>query len=168
MKNPAIVFFLLYCNLLSAQTEPDSGRDRNWSIHGQVTSIPQYHFPFSASYSGQNSMKTSEPAQVSFTSTFYLGRRLWKNAAIFLNPEASGGSGLSSALGAAGFPNGETFRIGSKQIKAYVARLYLEQKIGLDGGTGFEANDQNSLQGHVPAKYISIRAGKFSLADFFD
>lgn len=168
MKYLALALLLVCSYSLFAQKDTAPMATRNWSIHGQVTSIPQYHFPFKANYSGQNSLKTSEPAQVSFTSTIYLGRRLWKNAVIYFNPEASGGSGLSSALGVAGFPNGETFRIGSKQIKLYLARLYLEQKFALGKDQDKDVDDQNSMQGSIPAKYISIRVGKFSLADFFD
>ncbi len=168
MYKLAILFFLFWSITVTAQTQVDSVKERNWSLHAQVTSIPQYHFPFSAKYTGQNSLQKSEPAQVSFTSTIYAGRRLWKNAAIYLNAEASGGSGLSSALGVAGFPNGETFRIGSKQIKAYLARLYIEQKFAIGKDITPVENDLNQVEGHGPAKYISIRAGKFSLADFFD
>jgi len=36
-----------------------------------------------------------------------------KNAEAYVNPELSGGSGLSQVTGIAGFPNGETFRIGN-------------------------------------------------------
>jgi hypothetical protein len=45
------------------------------------------------------------------TTTAYIGRKLWSGAAIYFNPEMAGSNGLSSTLGIAGFPNGET-RIG--------------------------------------------------------
>ena len=153
---------------LSASAQTDSILKKNWSLHFQATVIPQYHFPFSADYTGQNSMQTKEPAQTSFTSTIYLGRRLWKNAFIFFNPEAAGGSGLSKALGVAGFPNGETLRIGSPDVKLYVARLYFEQRFALGDQIAGDENDLNQVAGPTPAKYISLRAGKFSLADFYD
>jgi high affinity Mn2+ porin len=111
---------------------------------------------------------TEEPAQTSFTATAFLGRRLWKNAGIYFNPEVAGGSGLSKALGIAGFVNGETFRIGSPQLKLYLARLFFEQKFALGNETTFDEDDLNQLQGKTPAKYISVRIGKYSLADFFD
>src|SRR5438105_13392533 len=94
---------------LFAQTN-GSIKDHNWSFHAQATSIWQYHFDIHAPYSGRNSLLTTESGKVSFTATGYVGRKLWKNAAIYFNPEVAGGSGLSSAMGIAGFPNGETFR----------------------------------------------------------
>ncbi|MBO9203565.1 MULTISPECIES: carbohydrate porin [Niastella] len=151
-----------------AQSPADSTKDRRWSFHAQATSIWQYHPTFPAKYTGKNSLQTSEPGQISFTGTLYAGIRLWKQAAFYFNPEVAGGSGLSSALGIAGFPNGETFRIGSKQLKVYVARLYLEQKFAIGKGTDWEPDDLNQVQQHTPATYLSIRAGKFSIADFFD
>jgi high affinity Mn2+ porin len=152
----------------SAQLLRDSTARENWNLHLQATIIPQFHFNFGAPYSGQNSLRTSEGVATSFTNTYYIGRRLWKNAALYFNPEIAGGRGLSDAYGIAGFPNGETFRIGSPDLRLYVARLFLEQKFALDQRTGYQEDDFNQLQGRVPVKYISIRAGKFSLADFYD
>lgn len=151
-----------------AQTPADSLRDRHWSLHVQATSIWQYHPSFNAPYSGLHSLQQTESGKVSFTSTLYVGRTLWKQATLYFNPEVAGGSGLSSALGIAGFPNGETFRIGSPKLKLYLARLYLEQKFALSKTTEAATNDLNQVQQHVPAKYIAVRVGKFSIADFFD
>ena len=141
---------------------------RNWSIHFQATVIPQAHLLFSAAYSGDKSMLTSESPKVSLTSTLFIGRKLWKHAALYFNPELSGGSGLSKAQGAAGFPNGETFRIGSTKPKLYLARLYLEQKFALSRESEQTEDNINQLANATPVKYLSLRAGKFSLSDFFD
>src|SRR5437870_3633535 len=115
MRILATFLLLTVYKFALAQLPADSIKERGWSFHAQATSIWQYHPDFSAGYTGKNSLLTSEPGQVSFTSTVYAGRKLWKQAAIYFNPEVAGGSGLSSATGVAGFPNGETFRIGSKQ-----------------------------------------------------
>src|SRR4051794_20657832 len=109
-KNLTTLCLLLPSLCLHAQS--DSMVNKKWSVHGQLTVIPQAHLNFSAPYTGKNSMQTAEPPKVSLTSTLFVGRRLWKNAIVYINPELSGGSGLSKATGAAGFPNGETFRIG--------------------------------------------------------
>lgn len=151
-----------------AQIIRDTTAQKNWSLHVQATVIPQYHFDFTAQYSGDHSLQTSEPTRVSITNTYFIGRRLWKNAAFYFNPEVAGGKGLSGAFGIAGFANGETFRIGSPQLKLYVARAYLEQKFAIGEGTSLNEDDLNQLREYAPAKYISVRAGKFSLADFFD
>src|SRR5271169_426714 len=101
-------FFLLD----TAAAQPSDSLSQEWNFHFQQTIVVQYHPDFTAKYSGANSLDTSEPAQTSLTSTFFIGRRLWKNAEAYVNPEISGGSGLSQVTGIAGFPNGETFRIG--------------------------------------------------------
>ncbi len=139
-----------------------------WSLHLQATVIPQYHFNFTAKYSGNNSLQASEGTKVSFTNTYFIGRKLWRNGAVCFNPEIAGGEGLSKATGIAGFPNGETFRIGSSTPKLYVARAYMEQEFPLSNHNQLIEDDQNQLRGHTPSAYISVRAGKFSVADFFD
>jgi len=168
MKTPFFIVLTLICIGAQAQIIKDTSFQKNWSLHMQATVIPQYHFDFTARYSGDNSLQTSEGTKVSITNTWFIGRRLWKNAAIYFNPEIAGGKGLSGAFGIAGFANGETFRIGSPQLKLYVARVYLEQKFALGAGSSLNEDDLNQLREYAPAKYISVRAGKFSLADFFD
>ncbi|MBS1566189.1 MAG: carbohydrate porin [Bacteroidetes bacterium] len=170
MKAPSLLFLTLLgtSGIARAQIIKDSSAQKNWSLHLQATVIPQYHFDFKPPYAGRNSMLSSEPIRVSITNTYFIGRRLWKNAAFYFNPEVAGGRGLSGATGVAGFVNGETFRIGDPQLKLYVARAYLEQKFAIGNGTSLNEDDLNQLREWAPAKYISIRAGKFCLADFFD
>ena len=96
------------------------------------------------------------------------GRRLWKGAALYFNPEVAGGSGLSGARGVAGFPNGETFRIGDPAPNLYLARLYLRQTFALGPDTDVDEDDLNQLAGPRPKHYFALNLGKFSVADFFD
>lgn len=168
MKRRPLLILVIISSQLHAQLIKDTGAQKNWTLHIQATGIPQYHFNFSAKYTGDNSLQTSEPVRTSFTNTYYIGRKLWKNAAVYFNPEIAGGEGLSKATGIAGFPNGETFRIGSATPKLYVARAFIEQKIALRHNTALREDDQNQLRENAPAAYLSIRAGKFSVADFFD
>src|SRR5256885_751478 len=83
-----------------------------WSLHFQFTTIMQGHPAFHAPYAGQNSLSDTTDHALSVTSTFYLGRKLWKGAAFYFNPEIAGGKGIGTALGIAGFTNGECFHIG--------------------------------------------------------
>src|SRR3954454_14143174 len=81
-----------------AQTVSDSAHPSKWTNHFQLTIIGQKHSDFPALYSGKKSLAdTVEPTAISLTSTLFLGRKLWKGAAFYLNPEASGGKGLSFA-----------------------------------------------------------------------
>ncbi len=168
MRASLLLILTLVYTGTRAQIIKDTSVQKNWSLHLQATVIPQYHFDFTAKYSGNNSLQTSESIKISVTSTLFIGRRLWKNAAFYFNPEVAGGKGLSGALGIAGFANGETFRIGSPQFKLYVARAYLEQKFALGAGTELNEDDLNQVREYAPKQYLSVRAGKFSLADFFD
>ena len=140
-----------------------------WSLHFQFTSIWQGHPDFQAKYSGPNSLEKKAESALSVTSTLYLGRRLWKNASFFFNPEIAGGKGIGSVLGLAGAPNGETFRIGNPTPALYMARCFFEQHIPLHKSkTEHLDGDQNKIADNIPSSRITISIGKFSLADFFD
>ena len=150
----------------SAIVQPEQVQLRNWSLHFQQTLIDQWHNDLRTPYAGIYSLADRESAKLSFTSTLFVGRRLWKGAALFFNPEVAGGSGLSGARGIAGFPNGETFRIGDPSPNLYLARLYLRQVIAL--GADADVDDLNQLAGPSPRHYFAVNLGKFSVADFFD
>lgn len=122
-----------------------------YSLKFQMTSVYQWHPAFKANYSGTNSMLPEEQRALSLTSTLFLDVPLWKGGLFTFNPEMSGGEGLSSAKGLGGFPNGETFRIGDHQPVVYMARFLIKQQFQ------FENN-----------KKLTIVAGKFGLADYFD
>lgn len=140
----------------------------NWGSHFQLTVIDQSHPGFSAKYSGVNSLNPASEEALSLTTTLYLGRKLWKGAAVYFNPEVSGGSGVSEARGVAGFTNGETFRIGSPAPALYMGRLFLRQYIALSKDETLVEADNNQLKEYVPNKRIVITAGKFALSDIFD
>ena len=106
--------------------------DSAWNFHFQFTGIIQFNPSFHSPYSGQNSFVSKTDRAFSVTSTAFLGRKLWPGASVYFNPEMAGGQGLSSTLGIAGFPNGETFRIGADQTVVYVARIFLRQQINFD------------------------------------
>jgi high affinity Mn2+ porin len=140
----------------------------NWSFHFQATAIMQGHTAFHASYSGVNSLNDTAETALSLTNTFYLGRKLWKSAALFFNPEIAGGKGMSYALGLAGAANGETFRIGSPAPALYIARAFFQQHIALNSKKEHEDAGLNTLESNVPSSRITISLGKFSVADYFD
>ena len=151
-----------------AQTTIDS--IKKWNYHFQLTVINQNHPSFKAKYSGDNSLiNDAEHRKLSLTTTLFLGHKLWKNGAIYFNPEIAGGSGISSAKGIAGFTNGETFRIGSTAPALYVARLFLRQHIPLKN-TDYKTvvSNVNQIEEKIPTSRITITVGKISLDDFFD
>ena len=153
---------------LPATLLPDSARSGNWSLHFQQTVVTQWHAGFSAPYSGDYSLQPREKAKTSLTTTAFIGRRLWRGAAVYFNPELAGGSGLSQARGIAGFTNGETFRIGDPAPHLYVARAYLRQLWQLGPDTETAEDGPNVLPGAQPTRYLALNVGKFSVADFLD
>ena len=146
----------------------DHPASENWSLHFQQTLIQQWHQDLSPRYEGPNSLAARESAKLSLTTTVFLGRRLWKGAAVYFNPEVAGGSGLSGATGIGGAPNGETFRIGDPAPQVYLARLYLRQLWALGAAQEDDEDDLNQLKGTRPARYLALNVGKFSIADYFD
>ncbi len=161
----ALAFFFI-AGSAAAQSADSASQD--WNFHFQQTIVVQYHPDFTAKYSGVNSLDTSEPAQTSLTSTFFFGRRLWNNAEAYLNPELSGGNGLSKVTGIAGFPNGETFRIGNPSPALTIARVYIVQRFDLSDTRTAVEDDENQLAGTRPDSYVNITAGKISMIDYFD
>ncbi|MFI5361003.1 MAG: carbohydrate porin [Elusimicrobiota bacterium] len=140
----------------------------NYSIHYQSTVIDQGHPRFHANYSGPNSFQSYKEADVSVTSTFFLGWQPWRGTSFFWNPELSGGQGMSGAFGISGFPNGETYRIGNPQPVLKTARLYAQQVIGFTEETERVEDGINQVAGVVPKERLTLTGGKFGMMDWFD
>jgi carbohydrate-selective porin OprB len=139
-----------------------------WTLHTQATTISQGNLPFHSPYSGPNSLSPDAEARTSFTSTEFIGRRLWTGGSFYFNPEVIGGQGMGSVLGIAGFPNGEIYRVDDPSIKLVMSRLYFQQIWGFSGETEHFDSAQNQLAGDVAKKRFTFVVGKFSLTDFFD
>jgi high affinity Mn2+ porin len=150
--------------------ETPAPSDSAANVHFQLTSVTQAHPSFDAPYSGKNSMSPDSEHETTVTSTLYLGARAWKGAELYVNPELSGGSGLSRTLGIAGFPNGESFRVGSPEPHIYLARLILRQTLAAGADTEMERveDDANQLGGSRPAHRWTLTVGKFGVTDIFD
>jgi high affinity Mn2+ porin len=146
----------------------DTLKNQRFNLHFQQTIITQYKPGFSAPYTGNNSLLTGEETQSSLTTTLFGGARLWKGMEAYFNPEMSGGSGLSKTLGIAGFPNGETFRVGGAEPKIYIARLYFTQNFEWGNDKEYVNDDVNQLAGWKSKRYLKVTIGKFGMADFFD
>ena len=172
IKKISIALTLLAPVAIYAQPPADSNANTpsRWSYHFQFTGISQSHLKFHSNYSGNNSLAdTADFGAFSVSSTLFFGRALWKGAAIYIDPEVSGGEGLSYALGVAGALNGETYRIGSTAPSIFIARGYFQQHIAL-GKTPYTTveDDVNQVAGQIPRNRLTISAGKFAASDFFD
>ena len=167
MKRCFLILTIFIAVLKSSQAQ-DTLKQENFGFHFQQTIITQEKPGFGAAYSGLNSLSTKTETQSSITSTLFGAARLWKGAEAYFNPEISGGAGLSKTLGVAGFPNGETFRVGSAEPKIYIARLYFKQNFEWGKEKDTLESSGSSLAGLRSKRYFSITIGKFGMADFFD
>jgi high affinity Mn2+ porin len=167
MKTPLLSLAILFAVTKFAAAQ-DTVKNQRFNVHFQQTVITQYKPGFSAPYTGNNSLLTGEETQTSLTTTLFGGARLWKGMEAYFNPEMSGGSGLSKTLGIAGFPNGETFRVGGAEPKIYIARLYFTQNFEWGNDKEYIEDDVNQLAGWKSKRYLKITVGKFGMADFFD
>src|SRR5690242_17614363 len=119
---------------LSAGARAESpARDDLWSLHAQTTFIVQGYPNIRSPYPGENSLPGKGQARETWTTTLFLGRKLWDGAEVYFNPEMLQGFGLAHTLGVAGFPNGEAQKAGSETPKVRAQRYFFRQIIGLGG-----------------------------------
>ena len=150
--------------LVRAQTpEPES-----WNAKFQATYVWQGKRPFSAAYSGRNSLTVDDEDSYSFTATAALGFRPWKGGQLYVNPEAAQGVPLSGLTGLGGFTNGEIARTAGPTLKLYRARLFLRQTWGMGGEQQVVESDANQLAGVVDQRRWVLTAGNLSVIDIFD
>ncbi len=130
---------LLACTVsLAAQTVTD----RAWWLSGQLNVIYQWHPSFPASYSGANSLRSTEESARSSVATVYGGLRVGSKTEILFDLESAGGGGISQAFGLAGFTNLDVVRNPTLGPSPYVARGLIRYSIPLSG----------VKQSHTPAR----------------
>jgi high affinity Mn2+ porin len=138
-----------------------------FAFHGQTTYLHQYVFPFRSPYRGQNSLNPNQGRET-WDVTFYAGAKLWDGAELWVNPEIDQGFGLSGTLGAAGFPSGEAYKVGSSAPYARIPRAFLRQTIDLGGENQKVEAGINQFAGSQTADRLVITLGKFGVTDVFD
>ena len=146
---------------------PHSESGRYW-ISGQANIILQWHSKFPAKYSGANSLHSRPENATSKVFTLYLGYELTHTTEVFLDMESASGHGISEALGLAGFTNLDVVRNPQLSHTPYVARAMIRQIIPLSSDHVTAERGTFALATSLPARRIEIRAGKFSMVDFFD
>jgi len=139
----------------------------NWNAHAQTTLVSQYAAPFHAPYRGANSLDPSIGRET-WDVTFYVGRRLWSGAALWINPEIDQGYGLSNTLGVAGFTSGEAYKVGFTHPYVRVPRFFVQQTIDLGGSTETVDAGLNQFRLSRTTNRLVATVGKFSVSDVFD
>lgn len=131
--------------LLPSTSWAQTPETENWNAKFQATYIGQEKKPFSAAYSGLNSLSPAREESYSFTATAFFGFRPWAGGEVYVDPEVSQGKPLSNLTGLGGFTNGEIARTSGPALKFYRARLFLRETWGLGGGTEAIDSDANRL-----------------------
>jgi high affinity Mn2+ porin len=139
-----------------------------WWVSGQVNIVFQAHPAFHALYSGPNSLSARGEHATSQVLTLYTGYQLAKHTEALFDLESAGGRGISDALGLAGFTNVDVVRNPALGSKPYVARAMLHQVFALSTKDEKAERTSTSLLTDLPTRRLELRAGKMSLADYFD
>jgi high affinity Mn2+ porin len=139
----------------------------NWTVHGQTAFVGQYALPFHAPYSGANSLE-SNAGRETWDATLYVGRRLWKGAELWIDPEIDQGFGLSNTLGVAGFTSGEAYKVGFTHPYFRIPRAFVRQTFSLGGATERLESGLNQFSASQTANRLVVTVGKFSVSDLFD
>jgi len=144
---------------------PESDR---WNAHAQTTFLPQTYPSFRSPYAGANSLPGLSQTQATWTTTAFLGVRLWEGGEFYFDPEVAQGFGLNGTIGLAGFPNGEAQKAGAEYPKIRPQRYYLKQTFGLGGEQEDVTDGPNQLSGKRDIDRITLIVGRFAIGDFFD
>jgi high affinity Mn2+ porin len=160
----SLIVIVVFC--IAAQ-DPVPPPER-WNLNFQATSIGQTHPSFFSPYQGPLSLVGHGEAEVSLTSTLFLGLRLAENTQLYFDPEVAGGRGFSNTNGVANFPNGEMPRVATATPKPYLARLYITHDFGFGDEREKVGSDANQLGGTRPITRYSVTIGRFTVTDFFD
>lgn len=142
--------------------------DQAWNWHLQNTDVVQATPGFSARYSGPNSLDKNGEIRETVSYDLYAGARLWDGAEAHIDGLMWQGFGLSKTLGVEGFPNGEAFRLGTRDPKAIIARLFIRQTINLGGDKEAVEDDALNLAGHRSVSRLTFTLGRYSVKDIFD
>ncbi len=147
--------------------------NERWNAYGQLTFIGSYKPPFHARYTnlggGPNSLLRGAEGSFTASATLYLALRLWHGAAAYLVPEVISLHPLSNLKGLGGaIQNFELQKSGSIAPQPYLSRAYLQQTLDLGGASESFESKSMQLGTRVRKRRIVLRAGSFSVLDFFD
>lgn len=151
----------------------DSGKtalpeSNDWNVHAQTTFLPSAYPAFRSPYAGTDSLPGGGQARETWTTTAFLGVRLWQGGEFYFNPELAQGFGLNGTLGLAGFPNGEAQKAGADYPKFRPQRYYFKQTFGLGGEQEDVTDAANQLPGKRDIDRVTLIVGRFAIGDFFD
>jgi high affinity Mn2+ porin len=138
------------------------------NFHGQTTFVYQGYPSFRSPYSGTNSLPGQSETRETLDATLAVGIRMWQGAEIWVNPEIDQGHGLADTHGVAGFPSGESYKLGDTYPYARVNRYFIRQTIDLGGEEQKVDADISQFESKTTANRVVLTVGKFAIVDIFD
>jgi high affinity Mn2+ porin len=138
------------------------------NFHGQVTFAWQGYPAIRSPYTGPFSLPGSGLGRETFDTTLYAGIRLWQGAELWISPEIDQGFGFADTHGAAGFPSGLSYKLGSSYPYFRMQRGFLRQTINLGGDVEKVDADISQFAGARTANRLVLTIGKFAIVDIFD
>lgn len=151
--------------LAASNTRADDG---GWSIHGQMTFLPQGYLNIHSPYQGPQSLPARGQVRETWTATAFIGRKLWEGGEVYFNPELAQGFGLNHTLGIAGFTNGEAQKAGAEFPRVRAQRYFFRQTFGFGGGQETVEDGPNQVAGKRDVDRVTVTVGRFAVGDFFD
>ncbi len=139
----------------------------DFALHGQSTFVEQATDSFRAPYAGPNSL-SPHIGRETFDASLFAGWRAWHGAEIWIEPEIDQGFGLDGTVGAAGFPSGEAYKVGSRRPYLRWQRAFIRDTLDLGGAAVDVAADATQLPQRTTANRLVFTVGKFSVTDLFD
>jgi high affinity Mn2+ porin len=158
-------------DVAESKSEEDKSKDHgpgSFELHGQSTFIVQGYPPFNSPFQGQNSLPGDGQSRETWSTSAFLGVRLWQGGELYYNPELLQGFGLANTVGAAGFPNGEAQKSNFAYPRYNTSRLFLRQEWGLGGEREKVEGEYGQLSGEKDVKRVTVQVGKFAVHDVFD
>ena len=138
------------------------------NFHGQSTFVWQGYPAIRSPYTGPFSLPGSGLGRETFDTTLFAGIRLWQGAELWISPEIDQGFGFADTHGAAGFPSGESYKLGSSYPYVRMHRGFLRQTIDLGGEVEKVDADISQFAGTRTANRLVLTIGKFAIVDIFD
>jgi high affinity Mn2+ porin len=138
------------------------------NFHGQTTFVWQGYPAIRSPYAGPFSLPGSGLGRETFDATLYAGIRLWQGAELWIAPEIDQGFGFADTHGVAGFPSGESYKLGSSYPYVRMQRGFLRQTINLGGEVEKVDADISQFAGTRTENRLVLTVGKFAIVDIFD
>ncbi|MGA8271033.1 MAG: carbohydrate porin [Candidatus Sulfotelmatobacter sp.] len=143
-------------------------KDSRFWLSGQANFIFQTHPPFSADYSGKNSLSPNYEKATSRVVTLYTGVRLDNSTELLVDIEEAGGAALSTGLGLAGNTDLDIVRNPLLSKAPYLSRAIFHKVFALSKDKVENERSFLSLFTELPRRRLEFRVGKFSMPDFLD